>query len=180
MKRTGLALIVCLLFASVIFAQQNPADGPASKGDVEKFMAISQKRELAVSAMATMKKTMHQMAVDQLKKNPNLGPGWVEHMDSMFDEMWKNFPIDELLEVQVPVYQKHFTHADIDSLVAFYESPAGRKYLAEMPAITSESVQAMMPIMQKMMAKATERMQAEVAQAQKSGAPDSTKKPEPN
>jgi uncharacterized protein len=180
MKRTGLALIVCLLLASITLAQQNAADAPASKEDVEKFMAVSQKRELAVSMMATMTKQVHQMAVDQLKKNPSLGPGWVEHMDGWFDDFRKNFPIDELVEVQVPVYQKHFTHADIDALVAFYSTPTGSKYLAELPAITSESMEAMLPIVQKMMAKVTERIQEEVAQTQKSGTSDSTKKPEPN
>jgi len=180
MKRTGLALAVCLLFASVTFAQQNPADAPASKEDVEKFMAVSQRRELALSMMASVQKQMHQIAADQLKKNPNLGPDWVEHIDSMLGEMWKKFPIDEMLEVQVPVFQKHFTHGDIDALIAFYSSPAGRKYLAELPAMSSESMQAMSPIIQKMMAKATERIKEEVAQAQKSAAPDSTKKPQEN
>ena len=180
MKRFGLSLLVGLFFASISFAQQNAADAPASKEDVKKFIAVSQKRELVLSTMATMKKQIHQMAVNQLKKDPRLGPGWVEHMDSVFGDMWKNFPVDEMLEVQVPVYQKHFTHADMAALVAFYSTPAGRKYLAELPAINSESMQAMLPIMQKMMAQATERIQEEVAQAQKASDPDSTKKSQPN
>jgi hypothetical protein len=180
MKRPVLALLICLLLGSVSFAQQNSADAPASKEDVEKFMAISQKRELVLNTMAAMKKQVRQMAVDQLKKDPNLGPGWVEHMDGWFEEMRKNFPIDEMIEVQVPVYQKHFTHADMDALVAFYSTPAGRKYVAEMPAINSESMQAMFPIIQKMMAKVTERMQEEVAQARKASDLNPTKKSQPN
>jgi uncharacterized protein len=180
MKRPVLALLISLLLGSVSFAQQNPADAPASKEDVEKFMAVSQKREMVVSTLAAAKKQVHQMAVDQLKRDPSLGSGWVEHMDSVLGDMWKNFPIDEMIEAQVPVYQKHFTHADMDALIAFYSTPAGLKYIAELPAINSESMQAMLPLIQKMMAKATERLQEEVAVAKKAADADSSKKPQPN
>jgi len=180
MNRALFGLVACLLLASPSFAQQNPADAPASREDVEKFMAVTQKRELAVSMMATMKKQMHQMAVEQAKKNPNLPTDFAASLDRVFDDLLKNFPIDEMVEAQVPVYQKHFTHADIETLVAFYSSPTGSKYLAELPAITAESMQAMMPMVQKMMAKATDRIQEQVAQAQKAADTGSTKKPREN
>jgi hypothetical protein len=77
-------------------------------------------------------------------------------------------PVDELIDVMIPVYQKHFTKGDMDALVAFYSSPTGEKMVKEMPAIMSESMQAASGILQEMMAKMTQRVNDEIAQMQKS------------
>jgi hypothetical protein len=76
----------------------------------------------------------------------------------------KDFPWDEMLQAMVPVYQKHFTKGDIDSLVAFYSGPTGQKVLRELPAITTESMQKMMPIMQQKMEAMQQRMLQQVAE----------------
>ncbi len=67
----------------------------------------------------------------------------------------------------VPAYQKHFTKGDMDALIAFYSTPTGQKVLRELPAVTAEGMQAMMPIMRKSVDKMTERAENEVAQMMK-------------
>jgi hypothetical protein len=180
MKRSALYLLVSLLFASVSLAQQNAADTPASKEDVERYMETLHQRELVSSMMVTMKQQMHQIAAEQVKKQPSLPSDFVARMDRMFDDMLKNFPVDEILQAEVSVYQKHFTRGDIDALIAFYSTPTGQKFLRELPAITSEAMQAASPVIQRMMTKAMERVQDEVAQAQKTSDTDSPKKPQQN
>jgi len=69
-----------------------------------------------------------------------------------------------MINAMVPAYQKHFTKGDIDALITFYSSPTGQKILRELPAVTAEAMDTMMPIMQKYMAKTTQRMQAQVAE----------------
>ncbi len=44
-----------------------------------------------------------------------------------------------VMEMLVPIYDKHLTHADIKELIAFYETPVGRKLLAVMPQMHHES-----------------------------------------
>ena len=44
-----------------------------------------------------------------------------------------------VMEMLVPIYDKHLTHADIKGLIAFYETPVGRKLLAVMPRMHQES-----------------------------------------
>lgn len=180
MKRSALYLLVSLLFASVSLAQQNAADTPASKEDVERYMVTLHQRELVSSMMVTMKQQMHQTVAEQVKKQPSLPSDFVARMDRMFDDMLKNFPVDEILQAEVSVYQKHFTRGDIDALIAFYSTPTGQKFLRELPAITSEAMQATSPVIQRMMTKAMERVQDEVAQAQKTSDTDSPKKPQQN
>ena len=53
---------------------------------------------------------------------------------------------------------------DMDALIAFYSTPTGQKVLQELPAVTAEGMQAMMPIMRKSVEKMTERAEQEVNQ----------------
>ena len=47
-----------------------------------------------------------------------------------------------LLDRIVAVYDKHFTHAEIKELLAFNETPIGRKTLQVLPTLMSESMSA--------------------------------------
>jgi uncharacterized protein len=180
MRRLALCLLVLLLFASVGFAQQNSADAPASKADIERFLEAMHTRDLLKTMTGTMTKQMHQMVHDLVKKQPNLPTDFEARMEKTTDDMLKDFPVDEYLEVVTPVYQKHLTKGDVDALVAFYASPTGQKFIQELPVIQAEAIEAASPIIQKMMAKAMERVQEEVAQAHKAAGPDSTKKTQQN
>jgi hypothetical protein len=127
-----------------------------------------------------MTKQMHKTVHDMLEKQAKLPPEFEARMDKMMDDMLKDFPLDEYLRAVIPVYQKHLTKGDVEALVTFYSSPTGQKILKEMPTMTAEAMQAASPIIQKMMVKAMERVQEEVAQAQKVAGPDSTKKTQQN
>ena len=62
-------------------------------------------------------------------------------------EFWDRFAdraradIGMLVDSLAPVYASRFTKAELDQLVAFYESPVGRHVAAEAPAIAQESQQ---------------------------------------
>jgi hypothetical protein len=88
-------------------------------------------------------------------------------MTRIMDDMLTDLPLDDMAQAMVPVYQKHFTHGDIESLIAFYSAPVGQKLLHETPAITGETMQSIMPIMQNRMAQMQQRIQQEVAESLK-------------
>jgi hypothetical protein len=180
MKRSALFLITCLLLGSVCIAQQNPADAPASKEDIQKYLAVMHTRDLMKSVSQTMSKQMRQVTTEMLKKQSNVTPEMEERVNKMTDDLIKNMPIDEMLDAMIPVYQKHFTKGNIDDLVAFYSTPTGQKLIKELPAITAEAMQAVIPISQKLMATAVQRAQDEIAQMQKENAPSSKKQPQQN
>lgn len=58
---------------------------------------------------------------------------------------WQNFidakGVRELTDRMVPIYQRHFSAADIQGLLRFYRSPLGRKVITEMPATRAEGMQ---------------------------------------
>jgi len=177
MKRFAFAVLACLLFASISFAQQSAADGPASKEDIEKYLDAMHYPDLMKSTLDAMTKQMHQMTHAQLEKQPNLPPDFEARMDKTMDDMIKDFPIDDLLQAMIPAFQKHLTKGEVDALTAFYSAPTGQKILKEMPSMTADAMQAASGIMQKMMAKMQDRLQNELAQAVKGA--DGNSKPQP-
>lgn len=63
--------------------------------------------------------------------------------------------LSNLIEQMVPVYQQHFTHADVDAIINFYSSAVGQKLLHEQPQMMQE-------LMPKVMAKAQEKAETVV------------------
>jgi len=159
-------------------AAKADADSPATKEDVEAYLAAVHSKEMAVNMMAAMTKPMHQMIREQYLKNKDkLPPDFEARMNKRMDDMMKNMPFDEMMDAMVPSYQKHFTKGDMDALVTFYASSTGQKILKEMPAIMADAMQDMMPIMQKYMDNLQQQLQQQVAQMLEQGSPQAGKNP---
>ncbi len=45
----------------------------------------------------------------------------------------------DLTSLLVPIYERHFSEVEVDEMIDFYKSPAGRKMVEKLPLITSES-----------------------------------------
>ena len=61
------------------------------------------------------------------------------------NEFWEAFmkeaDVATLLEKMIPIYDQNFSDEDIMQLIAFYESPIGRKMIDRMPAIMQQAMQ---------------------------------------
>lgn len=157
-------VFVCLVCSLNCVAQS--ADSPATREDVERYLQTVHSDDMMQQMMQARMKAMHQMIHEQFVKDQDrLPPNFEARMNKRMDEMLKDMPFDQMREAMVPAYQKHFTKADIDSLVAFYSSPTGQKVLRELPAITSEAMQSMMPIISKQMEKMRDRLQQDIAES---------------
>ena len=179
MKRILLAVLFCLCISLVSVAQQAASDAPATKEDIQKYLDVMHSREMMLQIVDAMAKPMHQMVHEQyLKDKDKLPADFEARMNKMLDDSMKAFPWDEILQSMVPVYQKHFTKADVDALIAFYGTPTGQKVLRELPAITAEAMQSMMPLLQKQVEAMNERMQQQVAQMMKDSQSPAGNKPQ--
>ena len=47
-------------------------------------------------------------------------------------------------EEMVRLYETHFTHSEIKDMIAFYESPTGKKMLEKTPELTTDLMNVMM------------------------------------
>lgn len=168
MRRILMFASLWLVFGWYAAAQESGPDPAASKEDVEKYLQVMHSQEMVGKMVDAMAKPMHQMIHQQyLKDKEKLPADFEARMNKMMDESMKNFPWDQMIQSMVPVYQKHFTKGEIDALVTFYSTPTGQKLLQEMPAVTAEAMQNMMPLLQKHVEALNERMQDEIAAMKK-------------
>jgi uncharacterized protein len=125
------------------------APDAASKEDVRKLFDVMASREQIGQIMQQVFTQMRSLSREQIKKrHPDVTDEDLARMDHQSEDLIKNFPLDEMLSDMTPIYQRHFTKTDIDAMTAFYASPAGQKFLHEMPAVTAETMRAVYPRIQ--------------------------------
>ena len=162
MKKSLVTLFLCLALCATGLAQ-NPADQPATKADVDRYLEAMHSREMMDQMIVAMSKPIKQMMHEQYEKNKDKLPADFEaRTGKELEDMLKDMPWDDMLQAMVPAYQKHFTRGDMDALTAFYSSPTGQKVIREMPGLMADSMEVMMPIMNKYVEKVAHRMQDEV------------------
>jgi hypothetical protein len=181
-KKLLCAVVLCMCLSGGGVAQQNAADAPASKEDVERYLQVMHSREMVTKIVDAMSKPMHDMIHQQYLKNQDKLPlDFEARMNKRTDEMLKSFPWDDLIDSMVPVYQKHFTKGDIDALVTFYGTTTGQKVLRELPAISAESMQHMMPLLQKSIENTQKGLQEDItAMVKESQSKSDTSRPQKN
>lgn len=64
---------------------------------------------------------------------------------------------DDLVKSVAGVFQKHFTAAEMKSIVAFFESPSGKKFLEKQPEVTQEMMAVTMPMLMERIPKIMEK-----------------------
>ena len=70
-------------------------------------------------------------------------------METFSQKLTASAPPSAVTDAMVPVYAKHFSMEDIQSLTKFYETPLGRQVVKVMPEVAQESQQAGAQIDQK-------------------------------
>src|SRR5262249_15628391 len=125
-----------------------PADQP-TRQDVLAFMDVLQVRQTMVQMLDGVREQARKGAEAGFKyKMPNATSEQLATVGSLVDDAFKDISPDELIEVMIPVYQKHLSKNDLQQIVAFYKSPAGAHLLAEQPAMMQESMTASSELMQ--------------------------------
>jgi uncharacterized protein len=141
-KQSKLALCICVLSAAAFAQTGDPSSAP-SKEEVLKFMEVLRIRPQLTQyfdVLATQAKEGADEAFRQ--KVPDATPAQVAEVDKFAENLFKEMPIDEMVDAMIPIYQKHLTKEDLDGILAFYASPVGLKLQREQPAMTQEGMQA--------------------------------------
>jgi hypothetical protein len=115
-------------------------------------------RELLVAMrMDTMLTQMMDMMVGSMKQAIPDAP------EEYWNEVRAKSKTNDLLEMIVPIYMKHFESADIEEMIRFHRSPTGQRLLDKQPLLMQES----MRVGQEWSAKVMAEVQAEMAKKQK-------------
>lgn len=120
-RRGALFLFVFLCAAAPIFAERD-------EDRVRYLIELSGGADMGVMVFENMMMSFRDTFPDV--------PG--EFWDRMVDVV----ETDDLMDILVPIYRKHFTAEDVDGLIRFYESPLGRKLIETQPDMVQESMSA--------------------------------------
>jgi hypothetical protein len=56
-----------------------------------------------------------------------------------WDELLKEIDTQAFLELVIPIYDKAFSEDDVEALIAFYQTPSGKKLISMLPQIMAET-----------------------------------------
>jgi hypothetical protein len=144
MKKTILAIFLALS-TTLSFSQDNSS----YKSSLKKMIQVS-------GSEVAYKGIVNQM-VSMFKQQQSNAPA--EFWDEFAAEMNKD-AVGQLVDMLTPIYQKHLTEADLQSVISFYETPAGKKFAEKTPLITQESMLAGQEWGKQIGARVIEKLQA--------------------
>jgi hypothetical protein len=158
-KRLPLLLAILSLFCASSLAQQPATDQP-SRDELMKMFDVLRVRQQTESVMQTVLGQMkEQLHADIQKRYPNLTPEATAKLEASINDAVHLYPVSEMLDDLIPVYQKHLTRGDVDAIVSFYSSPAGQHFLDKMPTMTQEAMKTMMAKLQLRSAEYSDKVQ---------------------
>jgi hypothetical protein len=144
------------------------APDAASKEDVKKLFDVMASREQMTQMMKQVFTQMRTLNREEIKKrHPDITEADLARMDRESEDLLKSFPLEEMLSDMIPIYQRHFSKTEIDALTVFYSSPAGQKYLHEMPAVTADTMRTVYPRIQAEIEAALKRAEEKANSPQK-------------
>ena len=116
-----LVTICAMMFCADIHAQ---TEKDAKRDDIKKLFEVMN--------IVQVKKKQCEAIVPILRSSrPDLPEEFfVRYLSSEF--------MDRMIEASIPIYDKHFTHEEIQEMIKFYESPLGKKWLRVQPQLNQE------------------------------------------
>lgn len=105
-----------------------PKIDPAKAADIRKLLELMGTRDVTAQLLPQMMAMLRKVAP--------------EAPDEFWEEFGSQIRADELIELTIPIYARHLSHADVKELIRFYSSPAGRRFVKTLPTISSESMAA--------------------------------------
>jgi hypothetical protein len=124
MKSRPLAMLALVAALAVPAGISRAQDAGSKERKVRKLLELNGSAELA--------KTSYEEICKRFAAVPSLPKGFEQ-------EFRKETQATDLVDIVVPVYVKTLDEDVLDALVAFYETPAGKKYAAAQPAILKGS-----------------------------------------
>ena len=120
--RSLFCLAVLLVTAVTVKAQADSFDA-----DIVKMQQLNGSADAMFSQIVMQFKSVKPGATDEQ---------WTAVKKDVFD-----VEVAELNKQLIPVYKKHFTQDEVQAIIAFYESPTGKKLAEKTPLIAGESMQ---------------------------------------
>ena len=161
-KLLATALVWMLISGAAVAAN----NAPASDASIREMLELSNAQQMLEGMKGQMTGMMNG-AMQNATKDQTVTPARQEILDRMRTKMsavvtdmlnW-----DQLLPMYLRTFRASFTQDEIDGVIKFYKSPAGRAYVKKLPLVMQNVMREMQGVMkpaqEKMMAIQRETMQ---------------------
>jgi hypothetical protein len=149
-------LISCTtMINGAAFAQtRQPAKPvPATRIDPQKVRNIQKLMEIT-GAKEIQQQLLSQIFGNLQREYPNVP-----------NRFWESFAQelkpDELFDQLIPIYAKYYTNQELEQLIAFYDTPVGKKTIQILPQLSAESADVGYRIGKQAAERAIQRLEAE-------------------
>jgi hypothetical protein len=120
-------------------ASSSPSPGqtkaqPPKEADIRRLLELTGVKGLGTQMMNEMMETIKPVLANSLP------PGdYREKLIDLFVEKFRTkVDAQQLVELAIPIYDKHFSDDEIKGLIQFYQTPLGQKTIHELPAVLTE------------------------------------------
>lgn len=132
-----LALASALLLSGA--AQQTPSTRSPAKSAARTAPADPKealvRKLMTLSGAGNLGKQVIDAMMDQFNQMPNLPEGFIAKFKKMAHP-------EDIVELVVPIYARSYDTATLQAVVDFYQSEAGRAFVAKQPLVVAESQRA--------------------------------------
>lgn len=108
---------------------------PAKEAAIRRLFEVGGTKDSVKQLMNGMTDTMKPMLESSLPP----GEYRAQLIELFFQRFLSKFSSDQLLEMAIPIYDKHFSVEEIDGLTKFYQTPLGKKAISVLPQIVLET-----------------------------------------
>lgn len=169
-------IILCLCLGQAVKSQQATAPrvlAPEDQPTLEqlektfKLMRLDTQMQTLADAMSTAIQQQLNQSLSRITEEQGKRPLTTEQQEAItefthksMDRALKIYPLEEMLNDIAPIYQRYLSRDDVESLNAFYASPAGQHLLDTQPIIMAEY----MPLVMERLSAKTKAMEEELKQ----------------
>lgn len=110
---------------------------PAKEKDIRRLLEVAGTKDRMVTVMDGMEKSIRPL----MEKALPPGDYRDQLVAAFFAKFHSKLDLQQLLDLAMPLYDKNFSHEEIKALIAFYDSPLGRKTVAVSPSMMNEMME---------------------------------------
>jgi len=141
-RRRPYRLLVALVALALLgLARPAAAQNPASAPSPGAILVAKQIVELkgARQLFTPLVRGVVEKVKDQFMQTNFM---WAKDLNDVAASLEKDYAsrVDELVDMSARIYASHFTEAELKQLLAFYQTPVGRKAITEEPKALDESM----------------------------------------
>ena len=154
----GFLVAVTAIGGGAALAEEEPEAAPEMRADIERLMEVTKAYDSDTTEQ------MARMMSQQIGQMIGLkSTEAIERCQEItFRSVDQMFTDSDFMDQMNAIYARHFSHENIRQMIAFYETPAGKRWVEVMPQLMSESMQVTFRWLAKMSPMIRERVAKEM------------------